>query len=120
MDLQTLGFNTVVMSNSATAVILTIALYGALNLLAQVGTRWWLTRHRIRLPARFFGRSRFIHLRDAWSDGAIACFGLAALSVIGAMSVALTVLGVLGAVGALIARTLGDSAQSGRFAIVVE
>ncbi len=120
MEAQTLSFNTVVMSNSATAVILTFALYWALAAGTQAATRWWLSRHRLRLPSRFFAPARFRYMRDAWGDGAIACFGLAALSAVGHLSLLITVLGLLGALGALVVRTLGDSALAGATTIRLE
>ena len=120
METQTLSFNTVVMSNAATTVIVTLALYLALSSCAQSATRWWLARHQMRLPARFFAPARFRYMRDAWGDGAIACFGLAALSAVGHMSMLITVLGLLGALGALVVRTLGDSALAGASTIRLE
>lgn len=105
---ETLSFNTVMMSNSLQTVMFAVVGYVVLTWLLDHASRAWLVRTQLVLPKRLFSKARHTQLRDAWTDIAIACFGLAAIGMQLQAAGWLIALASVGYLTALVLRAAGD------------
>ncbi len=109
MSTEALGFNTVIMSNSTEAVLLSVAAYFLVGYAAKTVTNWLLQRTSVALPARIFSPSKHRVLRDAWNDGSIAFFGIACLLIWMDQSTAIAMMLLVVSAVMSCARVAGDS-----------